>query len=44
MKVVPAAEVDTFASKTLEDMKAHIRESESDVGCSSAKSPRTLLR
>jgi|SRR5271166_3109495 len=42
MKVVSAADVETFASKTLEDMKAHIRESES-AGSESANKPTRLL-
>jgi hypothetical protein len=42
MKVVSGADVETFASKTLEDMKAHIRESES-AGSESANKPRRLL-
>ena len=41
MKVVPAGEIESFASTTLADMKVHLRESESD-DCDSAESPRRL--
>jgi len=41
MKVVSPVEVDGFASETVEDMKAHIRESASSQ---SAKHPPGLLR